>query len=117
MPTSAITGRFHGIYIFGLSLIFLAGVMLIIALWPWNKEYYVTMISMPHQKRIRPRTWSLRHRSHHCAFFIIRRSSWLILWSGFETFLAENIIRYPEKTTMEYSIIGHLLLCSLSLPL
>ena len=27
---------------------------------------------------------------------------------GFETFLAENIIRLPEKTTMEYSIIGHL---------
>jgi hypothetical protein len=28
--------------------------------------------------------------------------------NGFETFLAENIIRYPEKTVMEYSVIGHL---------
>jgi hypothetical protein len=28
--------------------------------------------------------------------------------NGFEAFLAENIIRLPEKTTMEYSIIGHL---------
>jgi len=28
--------------------------------------------------------------------------------NGFEVFLAENIIRYPEKTTMEYSVIGHL---------
>jgi hypothetical protein len=28
--------------------------------------------------------------------------------NGFETFLAENVIRYPEKTTMEYSVIGHL---------
>jgi hypothetical protein len=28
--------------------------------------------------------------------------------NGFEAFLAENIIRYPEKTTLEYSIIGHL---------
>ncbi len=28
--------------------------------------------------------------------------------NGFETFLAENIIRLPEKTTMEYSVIGHL---------
>jgi hypothetical protein len=27
---------------------------------------------------------------------------------GFQTFLAENIIRYPEKTVMEYSVIGHL---------
>ena len=31
---------FHGVYIFGLSLIFFAGVLLVIALWPWNKEYY-----------------------------------------------------------------------------
>jgi len=28
--------------------------------------------------------------------------------NGFEIFLAENIIRLPEKTTMEYSVIGHL---------
>ncbi len=27
---------FHGLYIFGLSLIFFAGVLLVIALWPWN---------------------------------------------------------------------------------
>jgi hypothetical protein len=30
----------HGLYIAGLSLIFFAGVLLVIALWPWNKEYY-----------------------------------------------------------------------------
>ena len=30
---------FHGLYIFGLSLIFFAGVMLCIALNPWNPEY------------------------------------------------------------------------------
>jgi hypothetical protein len=28
--------------------------------------------------------------------------------NGFEVFLAENIIRLPDKTTMQYSIIGHL---------
>jgi len=28
--------------------------------------------------------------------------------NGFENFLAENVIRYPEKTVLEYSIIGHL---------
>jgi hypothetical protein len=28
--------------------------------------------------------------------------------NGFEVFLAENIIRYPEKTAMQYSVIGHL---------
>jgi len=31
---------FHGLYIAGLTLIFFAGVMLVIALWPWNKEYH-----------------------------------------------------------------------------
>jgi len=39
---------FHGVYIFGLSLIFLAGVMLVIALWPWDKEYYVTDTDYSH---------------------------------------------------------------------
>ena len=30
---------FHGLYITGLSLIFFAGVLLTIALWPWNRDY------------------------------------------------------------------------------
>ncbi len=29
---------FHGIYIAGLSLIFFAGCMLLVALWPWQKR-------------------------------------------------------------------------------
>ena len=29
----------HGIFISGMTLIFLAGVLLVIALWPWQKEY------------------------------------------------------------------------------
>jgi hypothetical protein len=28
--------------------------------------------------------------------------------NGFEVFLAENVIRYPHKSVMEYSVIGHL---------
>ena len=30
----------HGLYIAGLALIYFAGVLLAIALWPWNKEYH-----------------------------------------------------------------------------
>lgn len=41
---------FHGVYIFGLSLIFFAGVLLCIALYPWNKEYYVTDNEYAHTK-------------------------------------------------------------------
>src|SRR5574340_312881 len=29
----------HGLYIFGLSLMFFAGVLTVIALWPWSPEY------------------------------------------------------------------------------
>jgi len=30
----------HGLYIAGLTLILVAGLLLAIALWPWNKDYY-----------------------------------------------------------------------------
>ncbi len=101
---------FHGIYIFGLSLIFLAGIMLIIALWPWNKEYYVTDNQYAHTKK--------GVDLERVAFFTTAVTTVLsslfgavpgsYYGHGFETFLAENVIRYPEKTVMEYSIIGHL---------
>ncbi|MGD8403017.1 MAG: hypothetical protein PVJ21_05115 [Anaerolineales bacterium] len=101
---------FHGLYIFGLSLIFFAGVMLVIALWPWNPEYYATDKEYTHTKK----SVSLER----VAFFATALTTVIsalfgavpgsFFGNGFEVFLAENIIRYPEKTTMEYSIIGHL---------
>ena len=101
---------FHGLYITGLSLIFFAGVMLIVALWPWNPEYYVTDKEYSHTKS--------GLDLERTAFFATAVTTVLsslfgavpgsYYGHGFETFLAENIIRYPEKTTMEYSVIGHL---------
>ncbi|MCB0119887.1 MAG: hypothetical protein KDD72_12710, partial [Anaerolineales bacterium] len=101
---------FHGLYIFGLSLIFLAGVMLCIALWPWNPEYYIT-------DRDYARTQSGLDLER-VAFFATAVTTVLsalfgavpgsFFGNGFEVVLAENIIRLPEKTTMEYSVIGHL---------
>ena len=99
----------HGLYITGLCLIFFAGVLLTIALWPWNREYYVT-----------DRAYASVHGfdMERAAFFTTALTTLLsVLFgavpgsyfgNGFETFLAENIIRYPEKTTMEFAIIGHL---------
>lgn len=101
---------FHGLYIAGLTLIFCAGVLLVIALWPWNKEYY------QHDKAY------ARSRSgvdlERVAFFATALTTVIsalfgaipgsYFGNGFSVFLAENIIRYPEKTTMEYSVIGHL---------
>jgi hypothetical protein len=101
---------FHGVYIFGLSLIFFAGVLLIIALWPWNKEYHVTNKEYAHTKG----GIDLERTAFFAAAVTTVLSSLFgaipgsYYGNGFETFLAENIIRYPEKTTMEYSVIGHL---------
>ncbi len=101
---------FHGLYIFGLSLMFLAGVLLIIALWPWNPEYYVTDKSYAHTRRgvdlERVAIFATALTTVISALFGAIPGSFF--GNGFEVFLAENIIRYPEKTTMEYSIIGHL---------
>jgi hypothetical protein len=101
---------FHGVYIFGLSLIFFAGVLLIIALWPWNPEYYVTDKDFAHTKKgvdlERVAFFATAVTTVISALFGAVPGSFF--GNGFETFLAENIIRLPEKTTMEYSVIGHL---------
>jgi hypothetical protein len=101
---------FHGLYIFGLSLIFFAGVMLCVALWPWNPEYYITDKEYSHTRKgvslERVAFFATAVTTVISALFGAIPGSFF--GNGFETFLAENIIRYPEKTTMEYSIIGHL---------
>jgi hypothetical protein len=101
---------FHGLYIGGLSLIFFSGVLLVIALWPWNKEYH-----QPDKAYARTKSGLDLERT---AFFATALTTVIsatfgaipgsFFGNGFEVFLAENIIRYPEKTTLEYSIIGHL---------
>ena len=101
---------FHGLYITGLSLIFFAGVLLCIALWPWNKEYYITDKDYAHTKKgvdvERMAFFATAVTTVISALFGAVPGSFF--GNGFEVFLAENIIRYPEKTVMEYSIIGHL---------
>ena len=101
---------FHGVYIFGLSLIFFAGVLLILALWPWDPAFYIQDKEYARTKK--------GVDMERTAFFATAVTTVLsalfgaipgaYFGNGFEVFLAENIIRLPEKTTMEYSIIGHL---------
>lgn len=101
---------FHGLYVFGLSLVFFAGVMWCIALYPWNPEYYVTDKAYAHTKSgldlERTAFFATAVTTVISALFGAVPGSFF--GNGFEVFLAENIIRYPEKTTMEYSVIGHL---------
>jgi hypothetical protein len=101
---------FHGLYITGLSLIFFAGLMLCVSLYPWNPDFYIADKDYAHTKK--------GVDMERVAFFATAVTTVLsslfgavpgsFYGHGFETFLAENIIRIPEKTTMEYSIIGHL---------
>ncbi len=101
---------FHGLYITGLSLIFFAGVLLCFALNPWDKEYYIADKDYARTKK--------GVGLERVAFFTTAVTTVLsalfgavpgaYFGNGFEVFLAENIIRYPHKTPMEYSVIGHL---------
>jgi hypothetical protein len=100
----------HGAYLAGLTLVFFAGVLLTIALWPWGKDY-----RQPDPAYARTPGGVDIERMAFFATALTTVISALfgaipgsMFGNGFETFLAENILRSPEKTTLEYSIIGHL---------
>ena len=103
---------FHGLWIFGLSLMFLAGCLMVVALWPWNSDYYIKDRKSPYAHT---RNGLDLER---LAFFAMSLTTVIsVLFgavpgsyfgNGFDVFLAENIIRNPEKTVLEYSVIGHL---------
>jgi len=101
---------FHGLFLFGLSLMFLAGILLVAALWPWKKEYYVTDLEYSHSKRgvslERVAFFTMAVAMLGSSIFGAVAGSYL--GSGFETFLAEDIIREPSKTYLQKAIIGHL---------
>jgi len=102
---------FHGLFLVGQSLVFFAGVSLAVALWPWNKEYYLSADSdYAHTKS----GFDLERAAFFAMTILTLTSSlWGAVtgsyWSnGHETFLAENLIRNPHKTELEHAIIGHL---------
>lgn len=101
---------FHGLYIAGLALIFFAGILLVVGLWPWDKEFH-----QPSHDYARSKSGVDIER---VAFFATALTTVIsalfgavpgsFFGHGFEVFLAENVLRYPHKTVMQYSIIGHL---------
>ena len=100
----------HGMYIAGLCLIFFAGCTLVYALWPWREEFKVTDKEYAHTKK----GYSLER----VAFFAMAVTTLIsalfgaipgsYYGNGFETFLAENVVREPVKTALDLSVIGHL---------
>jgi len=102
---------FHGLFIAGQSLVFFAGILLAAALWPWKKEYRLDADSpYAHTKK--------GLDLERTAFFVMAIATLLSAsfgavtgsyWgNGHETFLAEDLIRSPNKTDLQMAIIGHL---------
>lgn len=102
---------FHGLFLVGQVLVFFAGLLLAAALWPWRKEYRLPSDS-PYAKTKKGLDLE------RTAFFVMAVATLLsATWgavtgsywgNGHETFLAEDLIRNPEKTYLQKAIIGHL---------
>ena len=89
----------HGLYLFGLSVVFLAGLMLAKALWPWRQEY-----------RIQDKAYAQGPGGldlERVAFFtmavatlgssVFGAVAGSFFGNGFESFLAENVIRVARE--------------------
>ena len=102
---------YHGLFLLGQSLVFFSGILLAAALWPWRKEY-----------RLAPGSPYAHTKNgvdlERAAFFVMAvmtliSATWGAVagsfWAnGHETFLAEDLIRMPNKAALQKAIIGHL---------
>jgi hypothetical protein len=102
---------FHGLFILGQSLVFFGGILLAAALWPWREEYRLPLDSpLAHTRK--------GLDLERTAFFVMAVATLVSstfgavtgsYWgNGHETFLAEDLIRNPNKTMLQKAIIGHL---------
>ncbi len=102
---------FHGLFLVGLSLVFVAGLWLAVALWPWAKD-----ARLPKETPY----WRLPGGvdGERLAVFIMAVATLIsaiygavpgsFFGNGFEVFLSEDIIRIPYHSPMELAIVGHL---------
>jgi hypothetical protein len=109
--TFAYGGRnwvFHGIYLIGLSLVFYAGLLLAVALWPWHPR------ATDRAHTGRPRVTPLERLALFVLVVFVLISAAIggaagaFFGNGFEPFLAEDIVRVDPHTTFELMIIAHL---------
>lgn len=100
---------FHGLFVAGQALVFFAGVLLAVALWPFRKEYHVKDRAYAHLGGL---------DLERTAFFVMAVATLgsalfgaipgAYFGNGFQAFLAEDLIREPVKTPHQLAIIGHL---------
>ena len=101
---------FHGLFITGQALVFFAGLQLAIALWPWRKAYRVTD---PAYARTRGGVDLERVAFFTMAVVMLISAIFgavpgSLFGNGFESFLAEDIVRQPVKNALQLAVIGHL---------
>ncbi len=100
----------HGLFVLGLSLVFYAGCQLAAALWPWNTEYRVRDPAYAHTRGgldlERTAFFTMAVATLGSAVFGAVAGAYY--GNGFETFLAENLIREPHHTVLQYAVVGHL---------
>jgi hypothetical protein len=100
----------HGVFIFGESMMFFGGLLFAAALWPWKKEYYIDDPAYSRTKNgvnlERVAIFTMAVATLGSALFGAVPGSFF--GNGFETFLAEDVIRMPEKDYLMLSVIGHL---------
>lgn len=99
----------HGLFIAGQSLVFFAGVLLAAALWPWQKDYHNQDPNHSHWGNI---------NLERAAFFTMAVATLVSasfgavagasFGNGFQTFLGEDVVRFPHKPVLQRAIIGHL---------
>jgi MFS family permease len=102
---------YHGLFLVGQVLVFFSGILLAVALWPWKKEFRIPLDS--------PRAHTKKGVDlERVAIFVMVLATLLSAtfgavtgsyWgNGHETFLGEDLIRNPGKTSLQMAIIGHL---------
>ncbi|MEN8255113.1 MAG: SUMF1/EgtB/PvdO family nonheme iron enzyme [Verrucomicrobiota bacterium] len=101
---------FHGAFIAGMTLMFYGGVLLAIALWPWNKDYRVTDKAYAHTRKgvdlERMAFWVMAVATLGSALFGAIPGAYFS--NGFEVFLAEDGVRHVYHSPMQLAVIGHL---------
>jgi hypothetical protein len=98
----------HGVYLAGLSLVFYAGILLAVALWPsrrWATDpaRYAHLAGIPLERLalFLVTTFTLVSAA-------IGGAAGAFFGNGFEAFLAEDVVRHDPHTLFELMIIAHL---------
>jgi hypothetical protein len=112
----------HAVYLLGLALVFYAGLLLAVALWPWRRPLGSPDSSLAPSDPCRPCVSAAPTRSvptsERLAFFLVAlytlisaaigASAGAFFGNGFTAFLAEDIVRVDPKTVLQLAVIAHL---------